>query len=258
MYTYQYCIYIPKIVAIVITKPFSFIPQVPTSIRNSKGKDEVTDQHHQYKIYPYWAWSPCFDCKSWRPPRCYHCPICRTCVLKRDHHCFFVRNCVGFQNQKYFTMFCTWATFSQFYVLILSLMHYFSAVWNHVTIFDLLPFASFSRYAFGYPFGHTGFHVIMSYGLAGFLYPSTMQWINCMDSLFTSHTPFEREHGITIVDSRGICDRLRAVFGDLWYVQFIVPLFGERFTPTDDPYHWQYLTLPKRRPQIRARTRGID
>ena len=103
---------------------------MPASIRNSKGKDEVTDEHHKYSIYPYWAWSPCFYCKCWRPPRCYHCTLCRTCVLKRDHHCFFSRSCIGLHNQKYFTVFVTWATFSQCYALILSLNHYFGTVWS--------------------------------------------------------------------------------------------------------------------------------
>ena len=225
---------------------------MPASIRNSKGKDEVTDEHHKYSIYPYWAWSPCFYCKCWRPPRCYHCTLCRTCVLKRDHHCFFSRSCIGLHNQKYFTVFVTWATFSQCYALILSLNHYFGTVWSQVEYWDILPLASFSRYAFGYPLGHTGFHVIMMYGLVAFLLASTAQLLNCLDQITSSNTPFEREHFIAVVDSRYICDRIRAVFGDLWYVQFIVPLFGERFKPVEDPYHWQFITLPKRRPQVRA------
>ncbi|ESP02549.1 hypothetical protein LOTGIDRAFT_80064, partial [Lottia gigantea] len=47
-------------------------------------------------------------CQRLRPPRCHHCSLCNKCVLKRDHHCFFARACVGIHNQRHFMVFLFW------------------------------------------------------------------------------------------------------------------------------------------------------
>jgi len=44
----------------------------------------------------------CKWCGKYKPDRCHHCRVCRTCILKMDHHCPWIYNCVGFQNYKYF------------------------------------------------------------------------------------------------------------------------------------------------------------
>jgi len=44
----------------------------------------------------------CKWCAKYKPDRCHHCRICRTCILKMDHHCPWIYNCVGFKNHKYF------------------------------------------------------------------------------------------------------------------------------------------------------------
>lgn len=44
----------------------------------------------------------CYTCEAHTPPRCSHCYDCKVCVLRRDHHCVFFGQCVGFQNYRYF------------------------------------------------------------------------------------------------------------------------------------------------------------
>lgn len=34
-----------------------------------------------------------------------HCPVCEKCIFKRDHHCFWIDNCVGYLNHKAFVFF---------------------------------------------------------------------------------------------------------------------------------------------------------
>ncbi|KAJ6972601.1 protein S-acyltransferase 12 isoform X1 [Populus alba x Populus x berolinensis] len=65
----------------------------------------------------------CNHCQNGKPPRCHHCSVCRPsfltfkclvfsmfsvsqrCVLKMDHHCVWVVNCVGARNYKFFLLF---------------------------------------------------------------------------------------------------------------------------------------------------------
>ncbi|PVV02503.1 hypothetical protein BB560_003041 [Smittium megazygosporum] len=47
----------------------------------------------------------CIFCKSYKPPRTHHCSDCDVCVLKMDHHCPWINNCIGLRNQGHFWRF---------------------------------------------------------------------------------------------------------------------------------------------------------
>lgn len=61
----------------------------------------------------------CKKCSNHRPPRAHHCKICQKCVLKMDHHCPWVANCVGLNNQKYFYQFLFYAVLGDFIAFVL-------------------------------------------------------------------------------------------------------------------------------------------
>ncbi|KAK9123940.1 hypothetical protein Sjap_013542 [Stephania japonica] len=61
----------------------------------------------------------CQKCSHYKPPRAHHCRVCKRCVLRMDHHCIWINNCVGHENYKLFFVFVAYAVFSCIHALVL-------------------------------------------------------------------------------------------------------------------------------------------
>lgn len=61
----------------------------------------------------------CQKCSHFKPPRAHHCRVCRRCVLRMDHHCIWISNCVGHANYKVFFIFVAYAVIACIYSLVL-------------------------------------------------------------------------------------------------------------------------------------------
>jgi hypothetical protein len=54
-----------------------------------------------------------------RPPLASHCSSCDNCVKEYDHHCWWISNCVGSRNRKYFILFLINVCIETFMVAVL-------------------------------------------------------------------------------------------------------------------------------------------
>ncbi|KAL3890923.1 hypothetical protein ACJMK2_003194 [Sinanodonta woodiana] len=162
----------------------------------------------------YWYWRPCLSCNMSRPPRCYHCPMCYTCILKRDLHCFLARSCIGLHNQRHFIVFLAWASLGTTYSALHFVYYFLKVYWSHVSILDLFAPFTLIRWIFGY------------------------------SSLYLTHmmlTVIDRGK-VKVTDSRNLNDKIRAVFGSYWALNFLVPLHLI-FRPVEDPLNWPNIKI---------------
>jgi palmitoyltransferase len=66
----------------------------------------------------------CRKCVAPKPPRAHHCSVCSKCVLKMDHHCPWFDNCIGFNNHRYFFLFCTFMSIDCLYLVTFGYYYY--------------------------------------------------------------------------------------------------------------------------------------
>ena len=79
----------------------------------------------------------CEKCQLIKPDRAHHCSVCSTCVLKMDHHCPWVNNCVGFHNYKFFMLFLAYALLYCIFITATSLQ-YLIRFWKVIIIYFII------------------------------------------------------------------------------------------------------------------------
>ncbi|KAF7811763.1 putative protein S-acyltransferase 15 isoform X1 [Senna tora] len=86
--------------------PYSYFPDVEGRGTAVNGKDSVEQKR-------------CDKCSTYKPPRTHHCRVCRRCVLKMDHHCMWINNCVGYWNYKAFFVLAFYATIASIHSTVI-------------------------------------------------------------------------------------------------------------------------------------------
>lgn len=157
----------------------------------------------------------CEKCHCIKPDRAHHCSTCGMCVLKMDHHCPWINNCVGFNTYKYFLLFLFYA---QLYCLFLAVTdaQYFARFWTNVA-----SFASES--------GQSDFHVMfvfiiaLMFGLAVLaLFGYHIHLLSRNNSTQESlRAPIMQTGPVKDAFDLGAAQNLREIFGDrraLWCI----------------------------------------
>jgi len=73
----------------------------------------------------------CKRCQAFKPVRAHHCSICGRCIVKMDHHCPWVNNCVGLGNHKLFLLFLFWVNVISCYAVVMVMARFVACVAAH-------------------------------------------------------------------------------------------------------------------------------
>ncbi|XP_053204495.1 palmitoyltransferase ZDHHC16-like [Panonychus citri] len=82
--------------------------------------------------------SICKKCMTPKPPRTHHCSVCDKCILKMDHHCPWLNNCIGHFNHRFFFSFCFFTWLGTIFVMIfgsfIAYEHFFLTTDDHLDV----------------------------------------------------------------------------------------------------------------------------
>nr|KAG5690892.1 hypothetical protein BaRGS_028924 [Batillaria attramentaria] len=196
------------------------------------------DGHVERKSVPYWSWVKCVICQRLRPPRCHHCVLCKCCILKRDHHCYLTGACIGLNNQRHFIVFLVYAVvgcvFGTAHMLPYTFLHVVPEY--QISYFDFLPPVSLVRGLLGYISLVVVVLCLEFWLLLLFTMFTVFMLVGFLFLLYTGQTTFERDSRIKLTDTRSLHGRLRSVFGDPWWLNFLVPVVWAK--PVEDAVLW--------------------
>ncbi|XP_062027407.1 probable protein S-acyltransferase 14 [Rosa rugosa] len=156
----------------------------------------------------------CRKCNHYKPPRCHHCSVCGRCILKMDHHCVWVVNCIGALNYKYFLLFLFY-TFLETTLVALSLLRYFMAFFTDEEISGTLGTVAASFITFV-------LNLAFALSVLGFM----LMHLSLVASNTTTIEAYEKKNTPKWHYDLGRKKNFEQVFGtDKWY--WFIPAYSE-------------------------------
>ncbi|EIN13917.1 zf-DHHC-domain-containing protein [Punctularia strigosozonata HHB-11173 SS5] len=181
---------------------------------------------HGYEVKPLTG-TPryCRTCQSYKPPRAHHCKQCKRCVLRMDHHCPWVNNCIGFANYGHFIRFLFFVDVACIY---------------HVTVITRRVFEGMGRGYWDEPSGVELIFIVLNYvtcvpvicAVGAF----SIYHFYCLLANSTTIEGWEKDKAATLV-RRGKIQEIKFPY-DLGYKSNVVSVLGS------NPLLWCCPTVP--------------
>lgn len=168
-----------------------------------------------------WRFCPFCECNA--PSRSFHCFTCKTCILRRDHHCVFTGNCIGHENHRYYMMLLFYTALAALYASIMNMDIAWTIVgtsWFPLSLLILIfPF-------FAWVIGYTTVTnmLLSAMMLLCFVVMCSMTALLCyhLKNLYRGQITHESSHKITKYNL-GWRENVRTVMGQRWRVAWISP-----------------------------------
>ncbi|XP_010241836.1 PREDICTED: probable protein S-acyltransferase 15 [Nelumbo nucifera] len=119
--------------ACVLIDPGHVPPTFVPDVEDGEASDQALKKNGVRSRY-------CDKCCIYKPPRAHHCRVCRSCILKMDHHCLWVNNCVGYSNYKAFVNLVIYAAMGCIYSMVIILNAALKKDWKYGESFPLKIF----------------------------------------------------------------------------------------------------------------------
>ncbi|XP_044733059.1 probable palmitoyltransferase ZDHHC24 [Chrysoperla carnea] len=169
--------------------------------------------------------SICSVCESIQPPRAYHCPLCKICILKRDHHCVFTSSCIGFYNYRYFFTLLIFVTIGSLYGAYFHVFYTYHNV-EYKSIITILRILM-PLMMIVLDESSTQFIVAVLIILIVGVVIGIMLLYYHFNLLKNGKTNYEHVHNINKYDL-GFKENLRQVFGERWRIAWLSPIIPSK------------------------------
>jgi hypothetical protein len=91
---------------------------VVSASSGSSGEEPTQAAIKQHEVKQTGQRRICKWCDHFKPDRTHHCRVCKSCVIRMDHHCPWIVNCVGFRNHKYFFLLVFYALLNCIFIVL--------------------------------------------------------------------------------------------------------------------------------------------
>jgi len=137
----------------------------------------------QYLLLDPYAANPiCPMCNFKRPPRANHCHACNKCVMRLEHHCPWINNCIGYNNFKSYFLMLFYLSLSGIYytvtLIYLVFFDYDTAINIPRFIYAIYLFTGLIYVSFSVTLaGFTGLYIIhLYYGVTAYERLKDIDW----------------------------------------------------------------------------------
>lgn len=165
MWTRDYTVEQLLFIGLFVTEPYFFWKAVKTDPGTLNQKNAITPVQNEVESSTS---KYCTTCRIDRPIRAKHCGFCGRCIVRFDHHCPLIYNCVGESNQAYFLAFLTIGFAGQLIYLHLCVLSWLRSVgyssssnWL-LTLSDLVPAFRTARAKYSMAVFWSVFHTLAS------------------------------------------------------------------------------------------------